>query len=351
MRRLIALLAALALVAVLPAAASGNGATTTGTWTSYPPQVANTLVTVGYGTTYRTTVRPPINADGTSNFAVKRGVVPVQFDLLAASTTTTTRYTVYEPPVWESVNGEADSWSWAALTLDPQIKFKDLVNLSAAYSFWEGDCYGGSLRWTIRVLHDGTARFIHVYYGNPNGPDQSCSGAASGSGQNLITTGITPNRFEMQGGWGVPGPVYTTYSDALASTNAGEDLVTRVQLTLDSGWLATQHASVSEVTVNDNTWVPKVGGIERSTVVGDFAATCALPDAEIRWARNDGTPTGGLNEDYSVQPGDSGQYFRAVDCKYLYNLDVSLLDGIGTYTVWASIEGDTADGPAVFDLR
>jgi hypothetical protein len=41
----------------------------------------------------------------------------------------------------------------------------------------------------------------------------------SESGQNLISSPTAPpNRFEMLGGWGVPGPLYTTYADAVAST-------------------------------------------------------------------------------------------------------------------------------------
>jgi hypothetical protein len=295
-------------------------------------------------------VRPPINADGSSNWPAKRGVIPVQFDLLAAPTTTTTTTRTYNPPVWESLNSPF-TWSAAGLTLSPTLTFNQITNLSATYLFTTGDCYGGSLRWDVYVIHNGVPQVVEVYYGTPGGSgDHGCSGTNSGSTQNLITTGITPDRFEMLGGWGV-GPEYTTYADAVASTNGGTDVVTGVQLTLDSGWLSDQKANVSNVTVNDNTWVPKTTEDTTSTVTGDFAKTCVLPNAEIRWAKNDGTPTGGINEDFSVQPKDTGQFYRQVDCKYIYNLDVSKLSGPGTYTVWVLIGGVYLQVPATFDLR
>lgn len=96
----------------------------------------------------------------------------------------------------------------------------------------------------------------------------------------------------MLGGWGVAGPQYTTYADAVASTNGGTDQVVRVQLTLDSGWKSDQRANVSNVTVNDNTWVPKTTETTTTTTTdGPGVKTCDLPAAELRWAKNDATPT------------------------------------------------------------
>jgi hypothetical protein len=206
--------------------------------------------------------------------------------------------------------------------------------------------------------HNGSTKIVEVYYGNPNGdptpPGQSCSGTESESGKNLMDTSdpaLPANRLEMQGGWGVPGPVYTTYADAVASTNGGTDVVVGVQLTLDSGWKSDQKANVSNVTVNDNTWVPKTSSSSSSTTTGAYAKTCNLPAAELRWAKNDATPTGAINEAESIQPKDTGQYYRQVDCKYIYNLDVSSLNGVGTYTVWARIGGMNTQVPATFDLK
>src|SRR4051794_38303908 len=79
--------------------------TTPGTWSFFPPQTftdSSTTTTAPGPTAYKTAVRPPVNADGSSNFSAKRGVIPVQFDLLAAPTTVTTTTTTrtYAPPVW-----------------------------------------------------------------------------------------------------------------------------------------------------------------------------------------------------------------------------------------------------------
>ena len=339
------------LLLALPATASATP--TTGTWYSYPAQTTSTETSTTTGpTAYKSAVRPPINADGSSNWPAKRGVIPVQFDLLAAPSTTTTTTTTYGPPVWESIQADG-SYSFAGLTLSSDLTFSDITNLSADYEFTTGDCFGGSLRWTISVDHGGSVKLIHVYYGTPNNtltpPFQSCSGLNSGSGDNLITTGITPDRFEFQG---AGGPVYTTYADMLALTNGGTDQVLSVQLTLDSGWMADQRANVSNVTVNDNTWVPKtIETTTGATVMGAYAKTCALPAAELRWAKNDATPDGAINEAESIQPKDTGQFYRQVDCKYIYNLDVSSLNGQGTYTVWVRINGTNLPVPATFDLR
>jgi hypothetical protein len=351
-----------------------NAATTTGTWYFHPAQTFTTTTTTAAGPPmYKSAVRAPINADGSSNWPAKRGVILVQFDLLAAPTTTTTTTKTYDPPVWKSVQGER-VYTFAQLCLQknllgagtcpdapssPALAFNDIQNLRADYLFTVGDCFGGSLRWDVYVQHGANIETVEVYYGNPNGvpdpPGQSCSGASTETGKNLMSQ-VDPtlpvNRFEMQGGWGVPGPVYTTYADAVASTNAGTDKVVAVQLTLDSGWKGDQRADVSNVTVNDNTWVPKTTETTTTTTVsGDYAKTCTLPAAELRWAKNDATPTGAINEAESIQPKDTGQYYRQVDCKYIYNLDVSSLNGQGTYTVWVRIGGQNIQVPATFDLR
>ena len=75
--------------------------------------------------------------------------------------------------------------------------------------------------------------------------------------------------------------------------------------------------------------VPKTTTTTTTTVDGPYAKTCTLPAAELRWVKNDATPTGAVNEAESIQPKDTGQCYRQVDCKYLYNLDVSGLSGRG----------------------
>jgi hypothetical protein len=377
MKRSLTFLAAAALLVGLMASPVA-AATTTGTWYFHPAQTFTSSSVETHGFTYQSAVRAPINVDGTSNWPAKRGVIPVQFDLLAAPTTTTTTTKTYDPPVWESLQGGVPgafysatvSYAQICLVKDllgpgtcpdapasPALTFNDITNLSATYLFTTGDCQAGSLRWDIYVQHGANIETVEVYYGNPNGvPDgQGCSAAPTPnqSGDNLITdTGSPVNRFEMLGGWGVPGPLYTTYADAKASTTDGADKVVDVQLTLDSGFAGDQKANVSDVTVNDNTWVPKTTETTTTTVVDcTFAKTCTLPAAELRLAKNDATPTGAINEAESIQPKDTGQFYRNVDCKYIYNLDVSSLNGAGTYTVWVKIGGVLIQVPATFDLR
>jgi len=345
--------------AIVLAAGAASASTTPGEWYSYPPQTFTTSVTNTTGFSYKVAVRPPIRAGGTSTWPVKRGVIPVQFDLLAAPTQTTTTTKTYDPPVWQSLNADG-SVSYAGLCLVPTstgcapsaLTFNDITNLSATYAFTTGDCFGGSLRWDIRIIHDSKPQTVEVYYGAPNGPDQGCSTMNNGSGQNLITSAILPaNRFEMLGDFaGVGGPEYTTY--AATQAVVGDDPVTSVQLTLDSGWKADQRADVSNVTVNDNTWVPKtVETTTTTTPTGPYAKTCARPPAELRWAKTGANPPGPVNQGQSIQPKDSGQYYRQVDCKYIYNLDVTSLAGKGTYQVYARIGGVNLDDPAVFGLK
>jgi hypothetical protein len=58
-----------------------------------------------------------------------------------------------------------------------------------------------------------------------------------------------------------------------------------------------------------------------------------------------------VNEPETIQPQDNDGLFRIVDCKYICNPATSSLSGVGTYSVYAKINGVTAGGPAVFDLK
>ena len=350
--------AAVASLALLsPASSSANGASP-GSWQFVPAQSFTDAQSTTTGTAYQTAVRAPINADGSSTFTAKRGVIPVQFDLLSATTTTVTTTRTYDPPVWQSIWSDNGSNSdptndWSGAFFSPAdsapLTFNDVAILSATYAFTEGNCRGGSLRWTINVTHNGESQNVHVYYGTPNGPNQGCSAgdpAGSGSGLNLIELGV-PERFEIQG---FGAPVYTTY-EAVAAI-VGSDPVNWVGLILDSGWGGDQRANISDVTVNTSTFVPLTSeAMNPVTTTGDFAKTCDLPEASLQWAMDDGTAAATVNEALSVQPKDTNGIFRQVDCKYIYNLDVSTLRGTGTYNVYANIGGVNVPEPARFDLK
>jgi len=231
------------MVFTLAGTASATGATNKGTWYLRPDQTFTSASVVTHRFAYQTAVRSPINPDKSSNWPAKRGVIPVRFDLLVAPNTTTSTTKTYATPVWQSLES---GWPYTFVQLclvkdlygpgwcpdapaSPALTFNDITNLSADYLFTFGDCHTGSLRWDVNVMHNGVERTVEIYYGNPNDPDQSCSGANSESGQNLISSPTAPpNRFEMLGGWGIPGPLYTTYADAVASTNDGTDKVVSV---------------------------------------------------------------------------------------------------------------------------
>ena len=114
-------------------------------------------------------------------------------------------------------------------------------------------------------------------------------------------------------------------------------------LPLDGGWtVGDQRLNPSAVTVNDNTFIPEDSG---------FVPICDLPPAKIQVTKIDGTPTGPVDEPVSVQRRDNDEFFRIVDCKYMYNLATSSLLGRGRYKVEAVIGGNPVAGAAYFDLR
>jgi hypothetical protein len=347
--------------------------TSTGTWTLYPAQTSTDTTVTTTGTSYKSAVRPPINTDGSSNWPAKRGVIPVQFDLLAAPSTTTTTTKTWNPPVFESIwsdTNTANDFSYLSLAPSAPFTFSDLTNLTAGYTFTQGDCHGGSLRWSVRVdgnnngINDGapTDPAVFIYYGavpqfgngGVNGCTPSSVAGEDSSNHNMLAPDRTDDlRFDT--GQFAGGTFYDTYANAQALT--GTLRVLNATLVLDSGWqyapLGDQKVTLGAVTVNDNTFTPKTGTTTtvETTPTGDYAKTCALPAAELRWAKNDATPTGAINEAESIQPKDTGQYYRQVDCKYIYNLDVSSLNGVGTYTVWVRIGGVNIQVPATFDLK
>ncbi len=333
-----------------------------GEWTLSPEQSVSSTTTTTTETLYQARVRPPINADGSSNFPKRRGVIPVQFNLESATRTLVETTTTVGPVVFQSIwsdnpGNTANDYSFLRFVPNTPMLFADLNELVADYSFTQGNCGGGTLAWYIRVDvgNDGNTsndKSVFLYFGDvPSFTD--CAGAASNSGQNLI--GSSDARFDLSQ---VGGPWYGTYADALAIM--GGTNVLRASLVLDGGWAnGDQVVDLTGASADGNSWEPLPEG-ETTTVDSDtttpFAGTCDLPQAELRWSKNDPVPSGAVNEAQSIQPGDSGDYYRIVDCKYIYNLDVSSLDPdlstrAGTYRVWVHLGGQNIPDPAKFDLR
>jgi len=289
-----------------------------GTWTLYPPQT----------TSYTTTVQPPINADGTSNFkSTGKAVIPVKFSLATAP----------GPVIFNSIGSDTDTnndYSYLSFVPSSTLLFNQITTLNAGYSFTEGNCHGGSLRWSV-----GTPLgHVFIYYGEyPNFTDCTTTGPAiNQSGLNII--GQADLRFDTSQITG--GTFYDTYAHAQALV--GGLAITGVTLVLDGGWGGDQVLVPTNVTVNTNTFVPIGGG---------STPTCTLPPASIQITKTSGSPTGPVNEPLTIQPSDNNSQFRVVGCSYMYNLDTSSLSGSGRYKVEVVIGGDPALGAAFFDLR
>jgi hypothetical protein len=290
-----------------------------GTWTLYPPQVSS----------YTTAVQPPINADGTSNFkSTGKSVIPVKFSLATAP----------GPVIFQSIGSDTDTtndYSYLSFAPTTALAFNQLTNLSAQYTFTEGDCHGGALRWSIGI---SPTTSLFIYYGaEPNTTNCTTEdgGVSSQSGLNMI--GRLDLRYDTSQ---LGGTFYDTYAHALALI--GSTPITSATLVLDGGWGGDQVVTPSNVTVNTNTFVPAGGG---------SVLTCTLPPATIQITKLSGSTTGAVNEPLTIQPADNNSQFRVVGCNYMYNLDTSSLSGAGRYEVGAVIGGTPATGVALFDLR
>lgn len=342
----------------------------TGSWFLDPEQQTTVSTESEEVTSYRSKVRPPINADGSSNFPARRGVIPVQFDLEKSTRTVTTETTVVEPVVFESIFSDnvpplgdpgfvsqPNDSSFLSFTPDDPKPFADLETLIADYDYTQGDCGGGSLRWSVRldVGNDGVTtndRSIWIYYGDvPN--FTSCDDLFSQSGDNLI--GNSDARFDSSQ---LSGPLYGTYAQTVSLY--GDLNVVRASLVVDGGWTGgDDKVELSGAEVDGATWTPELDGTFEDVTIGDatpFAKTCDLPDAKFSWAKGVAAPSGPVNEETSIQNKDTGLFYRKVDCKYIYNLDVSSLDPSlatrpGIYRVWVNIGGTNIADPARFDLR
>lgn len=302
-------------------------------------------------TAYQTQVNPPIAADGSSVFPAKRGVIPVQFSLSTAP----------GPITFESIGSDgyygynigtgsdyADDCSYLSFSLNQSITFSQLTNLSAGYVFTEGDCHGGSLRWSVET----EAGTVLIYYGLPpeagDGGTGGCTPNSAG-GQNQSGTNMIGNAAIQYDTSKIPGGAYyDNYAGALSLI--GNSPVTGISLNLESGWdvsggdqkLTLESATVSTSLPTSDTFTPPTGPV---------SSTCTLPTAQIQVSLTSGANPGVVNDVLSVSSADSTGYFRVVDCKYIYNLDVSSLSGAGNYSVSAIINGSPAGNPATFTLK
>jgi hypothetical protein len=174
---------------------------------------------------------------------------------------------------------------------------------------------------------------VFIYYGGLSNFDDCISAGSNQSGQNMI--GLSGElRYDTSQ---VGGTFYDSYANAQALV--GNLPVLRASLVVDTGWFAgDDKLNISNVTVNDNTFVPLSGSTR----------TCDLPPAAIKITKLLSTP---VDSPISVQPSKSDTFFRVVDCMYIYNLETASLAGPGDYKVEAVISGSPAAGEALFTIQ
>jgi len=208
------------------------------------------------------------------------------------------------------------------------MAFGQISSLIANYDFTLGDCHAGALRWSVHT----DAGNLFVYYGAlPN--FTNCT-TDSQTGDNLV--GLTdPSELRYDTSQ-IGGTFYDTYGHALALLQG--HTVSYVALVLDAGWAGNQRLTLGNVSVNDATWTPPPAS-------SSFTPICNLPAATIRLTHLDGQGAGVVDETPSVGAADSGNAFRVVDCKYMYNLSTRQLTSGNTYTVDVIINGDAASQP------
>lgn len=329
-----ALMAMMALVLAMTSSGIASAATS-GTWAAYP----------GQSSAYESQVKPPIRADGTSVFSSKdaaKSVIPVKFGLRSG----------LGPFVFESIYSDnpgntANDFSFLSFTPSVPVPFDSLSNLAAEYTFTEGNCHGGSLRWSVWVDRnndtvDNDGR-LFIYYGaSPSFADCTSPDSVlldtNQSGENMIAK--TDLRYDTSQ-WAA-GTFYNTYGNAQALANNAP--VRRASLVLDSGWGGDQRLTLGSATVIDNTFTPPPAT--------PLTSTCDLPPAQIRVTKSPDLPEAVLvPSPTSVQPADTDGWFRVVDCKYMYNLATSSLLAGGRYKVEVVINGEAVPGAAYFTLR
>jgi hypothetical protein len=339
-RKFWATLLAVALLIAVPASVGAATVVSTshGTWTASP----------GQSTAYAATVQQPINGDGSSNFKANgKAVIPVKFALASGTGPFLFQSIFSDNP--GTTSNDASFLSWRSAS---PLTFADIAELSAVYAFTDGNCAGGSLRWTVRLNDDGTNRNLDIHYQPGAGGIATQACAEDISGANLIESSDTIyviQEFTSTHPGAFDSAYNTTYADAVAEL--GSLPVVSATLIVDSGWGAN-----GDQVVNLTSAKVAAGGstpyAETFTPLPAAATTtvCPTAPASIAITRVDGSPSGDVNEPVSVQPQDNDGLFRIVDCKYMYNLATSALSGVGTYTVKATIGGTTFT-VGTFDLK
>ena len=327
-------------------AAASNGAGTYGPGSWYfdqgtgtnAIQLAQTSTSQSTSTAYQAQIQQPINADGSSVWSAKKGVIPVQFTLqqaTATTTTTTTTDAVYPDTLESDIGATYPSvGDYGALSFTPPAgtTLAGITNLTADFTWQTGNNHQGSMRWSI-VTSAGT---FYVYYGDTSSSFQSGTG---GTGANM--TQATDARVETP----ELGPgTYVTWSDLINGTNGvnasdAAATVSEIDLVVDAGYGGTQKVHLSDVFINSSEYVPgTVTGSSTSTTTDGPWTTTTTPSMYIDIAKGSSSDPGTVDETTYTGVGDTSGQFAVVDSKYKYNLSNNLT--AGTYNIWMTPSDD-----------
>jgi len=146
-----------------------------------------------------------------------------------------------------------DSLTYSGVTFkapNKRLSFADIRKLSTSYKIKEGDCRGGSPRFSIGVDTDGDGKVnghVFVYLG-PAPDFTGCNLGTWEESGNLVDN--TDARFDIA--QLVAGSPYMAYADALTALgDLAQRPVLYVMLVADGGWLADQVILVDNVRVNN----------------------------------------------------------------------------------------------------
>jgi hypothetical protein len=276
-------------------------------------------------TTYTTTVQQPINADNSSVFAAKKGVIPVKF---ALSTGT-------GPLTIISATNAAPAYGGVTFTLPASVPSGGPLTLNnMGYLGFFGTidgCGAGSPRFTLDY---GGGEYMYIYLGGDTSPGDPNSNCANGAGINLLSS-TTATRFEatLLGNT----VLYDTLPDILSKY--GDWPIQGMWFVTDNG---NSQVTLNSVSIGNTTY----------TFAGPTAPTCNLPPATIDLTTVAGVSLLSVDETTYTIPADNGYNFRVDGCQYVYNLNAKPLAG-GSYKVFVNVgaNGDILTNPGSFALK
>jgi hypothetical protein len=288
------------------------------------PVVAQQWNPYGYYTqpaSYSTTVQQPINADGSSVFAAKKGVIPVKFALSTGTGPLT---------IISATDGNpAHAYGGVTFTLPGAPTLNNLMYLG--FNGTISGCGAGSPRFTLDY---GGGEYMYVYLGGETSPGDPNSNCANGAGINLLSSS-TATRFEA-----------TLLGNSIQYDTLPDILSKYGDWPIQGMWFVTDNGN-SQVTLQSVSI-----GSTTYTFASTAMPTCNLPPATLDLTTVAGVSLLSLDETTYTMPADNGYNFRVDGCQYIYNLNAKPL-GTGSYKVFVNVggNGDIQTSPGAFAMK